>query len=128
MAKKIKGKGQDSDTSPTNIRVKYNYLKSLGYRSVHADGFFGGVTPRGLIHLTAFGERGPIPKATVNEVTGTLGDGPLIVGNEVEREGLDGIIRDVEVGIYFDLKVAHALKAWLEEKIEQLEGLNERDA
>jgi len=106
----------------TKVELKYHFLKSNGYRSVHADGFFGGVTSTGKIHMTAYAERNPIPKITHHPVVfkkdEIIGIGPE---KKEKRESLDGIIREFEVGVYFDLGVARSLLTWLDDKIKTLE-------
>ena len=34
------------------------------YKPVHVDGVYGGITPRGLLNVSFFSERFPIPKST----------------------------------------------------------------
>jgi len=119
-AKKAKTISASNDTIPGEI--EFHYLKGKSFRNVHADGFFGGVTPVGKIHMTAYSERRPIPKVTHHPVT-SVGPEGLKLGSEVQekRESLEGIIREVEVGIYFDLAAAYSLRTWLNEKIETIE-------
>ena len=103
--------------------IKYNYLKSQSYRNIHADGFFGGVTPTGNIHLSAFSERHPIPKIIHHSLEAQV-EGAYRLGNELldKREVLEGSIRELEIGIYFDVRAARALRIWLDEKIQTIEG------
>ena len=117
--KPFKKKPTKATQKPT---IKYNYLKSQSYRSVHADGFFGGVTPTGKIHLSAFSERQPIPKI-IHYSLEVQDEGVYKLGKELpdKREVLEGSIRELEIGIFFDLGAARALKIWLNEKIEILE-------
>lgn len=105
--------------------LKFHYLKAKHYRSVHADGFFGGVTGRKYIHMTIFSERNPIPREVFYPVIGEFGGG-LLLGDEDKdkRVGRDGVIRELEVGVFFDLESAKKLKIWLDEKITQVEQIN----
>jgi hypothetical protein len=55
-----------SDTQ--HQRVEVNYQKSGLFRVVHADGFWGGPTPKGNIHFACYSERPAIPRRTTFEV------------------------------------------------------------
>lgn len=96
--------------------VNFDYIKSPQHRVVHADGVWGGVTPRGLISMSFWNTRGPIPRRIVQEV-GPGGE----LGKEVSRESRDAIVREVDVGVILDLEVARSLAKWLEDKIELAE-------
>lgn len=92
---------------------------SGNYRQVHVDGAFGGITPRGLINLSFYAERTPIPKssefAIENNYFGTL------LSNSDDSK--NGVLREFEFGIYTDISVAKALIKLLSEKIEDFEKL-----
>jgi hypothetical protein len=94
--------------------LSFRYHKSQSFRVIHADGAFGGLTPRRGIFLAFYNERFPIPEVTVQQVTagGRLGD-------EVtsQRQAKEGIVREVEAGIVMDPEVAKSLVVWLNEKI-----------
>jgi|ERR1035441_5640410 hypothetical protein len=94
--------------------LSFRYYKSQNFRVIHADGAFGGLTPRKGIFLAFYNERFPIPEVTVQELTaeGRLGD-------EIrsQRQAKEGIIREVEAGIVMDAEVARSLVVWLNEKI-----------
>lgn len=104
--------------SESPIKAKFDFIKSPLFRVVHADGAFGGMTPRGKIFLSFYNERFPIPTAMVHQVKPT-GE----VGEEIreEREGRKGIVREVDVGIEMDLTVAKSVVEWLQGKIAQVE-------
>ena len=92
--------------------IEFDYIKSTSFRVVYADGVWGGLTPRGLIAMSFFSERHPIPKKLVHEITdeGTL-------GKESSRESRAGIIREVDVEVLMDLAMAKSFRSWLDEKI-----------
>jgi hypothetical protein len=106
--------------SPAKLR--FDFIKSPSFHVVHADGIFGGLTPRGNLFLSFYSERFPIPTTTVHELkpSGELGD-------EIrsEREGRKGIVREVEVGVECDLEVAKAFLEWLKQKIEEAEKVKD---
>ena len=99
--------------------VEFHYIKSNTFRVVHADGVWGGPTPRGYITMAFYSERAPIPKRLVHEITseGTL-------GRETSRDARAGIVREVDVEVMMDLDLAKGLLRWLEEKVTVLEKGN----
>jgi hypothetical protein len=109
----------EPDKEQTPKKVRYHYLKSNAFRSIHADGVFGGVTPRLTIAATFFNERNPLPDQTVHEVKedGTLGD--EIKGERIVR---DGIVRELEANIIMDVAFAKVLVDWLSQKISFIEN------
>jgi hypothetical protein len=84
---------------------------------VHADGVFGGFSPQGNIFISFFSERPPMPDATFQAVE----EGRL--GKELieHRQGTDGVIRELEVGLTMSLSVTKSLVEWLKERIEVAE-------
>ena len=109
-------KDQGNGTSPPPKRIEFHYVKSNYFRVIHADGAYGGVTSRGLIHLDIFSERSPIPQKTQHEITV---NGKL--GKEVEKQGKSGVVREVEIGVVMNLDNAKSLVEWLNDKIAILE-------
>ena len=98
--------------------IEFHYIKSNGFRVIHADGVWGGPTPRGYLTMAFYSERHPIPLKLTHEIKpeGTLGD-------PIDRDTKEGIVREVEVEVMLDLDMAKSLLPWLEEKIEALEKL-----
>ena len=92
--------------------VEFHYIKSNGFRVVHADGAWGGPTPRGNIAVTFYSERVPLPQLLVHELNSS---GQL--GKEVSRETKKGYVREAEVQVMMDLRVAEGLVEWLQNKI-----------
>ena len=93
--------------------VTINYIKTQNYRSFHVDGIFGGITPAGNIYVEPFTERSVTPRKIRHKVAN---NGAL--GEEIEREGLEGIIRQIECGLVLTLDAAISLRNWLDDKIE----------
>lgn len=102
----------------TPKKVRYHFLKSNAFRSIHADGVFGGVTPRLTIAATFFNERNPLPDQTVHEIKE---DGTLGAEIKDERIGRDGIVRELEANIIMDAAFAKTLVVWLNDKIAFIE-------
>lgn len=118
MAQKKKAAGKEEPSTVVNI----DYIKSPMYRVVHADGVWGGITPRGLISMSFWNTRGPIPTRIVQEV-GPGGE----MGSEVRRESRDAIVREVDVGVILDVEIAKTIRNWLDDKIkiaERIESLS----
>ena len=101
--------------------VRFHYVKSNAFRVVHADGVIGGPTPSGLLHLSFFSERFPIP-AVVEHAISDAGGGRREVGKEIAKEGKEGVVREVEVGVMMTLDMAKQLHAWLGNNIQRIEA------
>ena len=95
--------------------IKFHYIKGNFFRVIHADGAIGGITPSRDIFVSLFSERAALPKMI--EQTVKL-DGSL--GDEVAREGKDGIVREVEVGIVLSLNAAQLIADWLHNQVKVL--------
>lgn len=93
--------------------VTLHYIKSNYFRTIHADGAIGGLTPRGELFLSLYSERPPLPDVVVQAIE----NGQL--GKEIieQRKGIEGILREIEVGVVMDLNVAKAVVTWLQERI-----------
>ncbi|HEY4261723.1 MAG TPA: hypothetical protein VGM98_16250 [Schlesneria sp.] len=110
----------------TNLKVdenlfKIHYVKSAQFRVIHVDGMVGGVTPSGEgIELALFSERLPIPKFTVNRITGE--DGSY---EEVDTIGREGVIREVDINAIMSAETAEKLGTWLLEQAVTVRELRE---
>lgn len=109
-----------SPSPPPQNEVEFHYIKAAGFRVIHADGVWGGPTPRGYISMSFFSERIPIPRRLVYEVPKS----GIIAGNAPpkETETKQGIIREVEADIMVDLETAKSMLVWLQEKVDALES------
>jgi len=105
--------------APAALRI--HYIKSNAFRVVHADGVIGGPTPNGHLHASFYSERLPIPTVTVQTLR-DVGGGRAVLGDETLREGKDGMIREVEVGVTMTLELAKKLHAWLGNHIGHIEA------
>ena len=93
--------------------LDFHYLKTPCYRTYHVDGIFGGIAPNGNLYMELFIERFPTPKVVRCKLTP---EGP---GEEVSREGKDGVIREVEGGLVMNINTATTLRDWLDGKINE---------
>ena len=113
---------EDKKLPPGSVTI-HNKI-SHSFRSIHVDGAFGGITPQGIINVSFFCERGPIPKSSEYEVLegGKLGK---LIQNAPESK--TGILREFEMGVYMSVPVAKALIALLSTKIFDLENRKNND-
>ncbi len=100
-------------------RITFDYIKSNFFRVIHVDGIIGGISPRaGLIQMSMWNDRWPIPKQATYELTkdGTLGE--EIISERVQR---DAVVREVEVIALMDIDVAKQMRSWLDDQITTLD-------
>lgn len=81
---------------------------SAGFRELHIDGAYGGITPQGQFNMNFFAERLAIPKSTEFEVE----------NNKLKKvadsaDSKDGIIREFETGVYMNIETARDIHKWL---------------
>lgn len=91
-------------------KVRFHFVKSPYYRTVHVDGVLGGPTPIGTIAMGLYSERLLYPDQVVYEVSA---EGQL--GDEIEEERIarDGIGREIEVSLVMTLPTARKFAQWL---------------
>lgn len=109
-----------SEESSEAGTITFHFIKSSQFRVIHADGAWGGLTPRGLIEMNFYSERSAIPREITHPVTDESTLGPEIAELRVTKQG---IVREVDVGVIMDLAAAQALRKWLDDKIGTLEKL-----
>lgn len=97
--------------------IIFSYFKSRFFRVIHADGAWGGVSPRGDIHISFYNERMAIPDKSKLVVSET---GQVQI-EEVEHTS--EIVREVEADIIVDLTTAIQLRKWLDDKIKALQAI-----
>ena len=111
--------GSDSkpaaDSAPT--RVRFHYIKSNLFRAVHVDGAIGGITPAGNIHCAIYSERGAIPQTSEHPISE---DGTLLPADSVD--GQVGLVREMDVDLILNRRVAEDLRNWLTQKIEEFDA------
>ena len=98
-------------------KVQFHYIKNSDYRTIHADGAYGGMTPDRNIFLALWNNRAPIPES----ITFAVENG-MITSREVERECRDGVVREVSAGIVFSKTVAISLRDWLSNVIAAIDS------
>jgi hypothetical protein len=100
--------------------IEFHYQKSPIYRTVHADGAYGGNTPSGYIAVTFYSERSAIPRNMISDVTYDEQGQPSL-GPERQVEGLEGVMRQLEVSVMLDINSSRNLYSWLRRHLGQLE-------
>ena len=116
MAQKSQTRGNGGVKLPE--RVKFHYLKATHFRTIHADGAIGNITPAGYIHMAMYNERPAIPREIVHKIKtdGTLGE---IIPEETVDRG--GIVREMEVDVLMSVEVARSIKNWLGDQIKKID-------
>jgi hypothetical protein len=102
-------------------KITFDFIKSSGFRVIHVNGIFGGMSPRGELQIALYSERWPIPTKVVHELTDTGAQ-----GTELKRDVRDAVLREVEVQAMMSLDTAKHLQKWLETKIKEMEKTLER--
>ena len=102
-------------------QITFHLIKSNFFRVVHADGAWGGVTPRGFIEVNFYSERQPIPRSLTHSVN--LESGTLGAEIREARVTKEGPVREVEVGVIMDLQCARSVRKWLDDKIAVVEQM-----
>jgi hypothetical protein len=100
-----------------NVTLKFRYIKSQYFRSIKADGAWGGLSPRGDINMALFSERLQIPDEQEYQVSDA---GALQLQKELTRD--EGIIREVEVAVMMRPETAVVVRNWLTQMISQFEN------
>lgn len=105
-----------------NKRVAFDYIKSPHFRTIVAEGIFGGISPRGRINMAIWNERWPIPKQSVQEIGKKNELGKEIIEERVSR---DAVIREVDVMLSLDVTTAIQMRDWLNDKLGDIDSLTE---
>jgi hypothetical protein len=98
--------------------IRFDYIKSPLHRVIYVDGFHGGLTPSGKVHMALFNERKPIARSETYRLTPGAALDKL--ESRIER---DAMIREVEASVVMDLERAVALRGWLDRLFKQIEEL-----
>lgn len=105
----------------TEKTIDFHYIKSNTFKVVHCDGVWGGATPRGYITINFFSERSPIPQKLTHALVEKQDEKGQLLGEEIDRKSKSGVIREVDVEVIMDLRMAKSLNNWLARHIASLE-------
>lgn len=105
---------------PTGAKVLIHYSKAPGFRTIHADGVFGGSSPNGTnLNIGFFSERASFPDMVAHEVEE---GGRVNTGREVQRiNSRPGVMREIDVNVVMSVEAAKVLRAWLDHHIQGAE-------
>jgi hypothetical protein len=113
----------DDKVMPNEKNIKINYLKTGDFREIACDGVLGGPTPQGKVWLAFYTERFPMPQVVEHLLVEGLREGELSVGGEpVVIQSREGIIRNVEFGVYMSVTAAEQLRDWLIDQLKNNPG------
>src|SRR5579864_2737365 len=101
---------------PSMRRILYVYRDSPAFRTVHASGAYGGITPSGDIFAAIYSERTEVPLSSYIDIDSTGKPGEEVAN--VSK----AVVREVEVGVLLDLQTAKAFQVWLNNNIATLEA------
>ena len=99
-------------------RVRFFYVESNSFRVAHVDGVIGGITPKGLIHVSVFSERAAIPLTADHEITP---EGRLL--EPISQEGKHGVVREIDIDLMMTRTTAAELRDWLTTRLDDLDRL-----
>ena len=88
--------------------IKFYHEKGNFFRVIHVDGAIGGLTPTRDIFMSLYSQRIAIPKI-IEQSLSLEGK----VGEEVKREGKEGIFRELEIGVVLSPTTARQIAEWL---------------
>jgi hypothetical protein len=111
-----RGSGGVSMSDPNRgsaSHIAVHYQKSQFFRVIHADGCYGGMTPRGKFQMAFFSERPALPRGSNLEVA----DGAPRAEQITETRG--GLVRELEVDAIMDFDTAVSLMVWLRDRLGQ---------
>lgn len=103
----------ESDSSNQPKEIVFHYVKDNEIKSLHVDGAVGGATSKGKVYLGLFAERNPIPLSVTHEISEFRAPGSAVLGQEIDRTGKQGIVREVLASFIMDPEVAVSIAEWL---------------
>ena len=102
-----------------DAQIVFEYARDPLFRAAHADGFIGGLTPNGQVHIAFFSERPTLPKRHVFRVNA---DGSLGAEVPSEKARNEAITRDMQVDVLLSVQAAEGLKNWLDQYLKALKA------
>lgn len=109
------------DMPKVGSKISFHYQKSPEYRTIHSDGCYGSITPRGYISMTFYNERNVLPRITSRVVLEAKTSGELIAAPEVIEDSLSGVMRQLEATVFMDAVTAREFYDWFGLKLASLE-------
>lgn len=91
--------------------LDFHHIKSPDFKTGYASGLFANLTPNGLINLTFYIDRNPIPDL----ISFNIEDGKL--GQESNKITRKGIVREVQHGVLVDVNTLKNVITVLEQAL-----------
>lgn len=111
------------EKKPIPSEIRFYYEKNPSYRIIYTDGIIGGITPTKAVNLNFYATRPTIPKSTIH---------PIVEDNKISPEGVPsedskiGIMREIEIGIYMNIRTAKEVYEFLKNLLEAENLLNQK--
>lgn len=102
------------ERSRTEETIRFEFSKAPDYRVVAANGVWGGLTPRGELHLDFMLDSIGIPAAVVHSITAEGGLGP-----EITRQPPKVVSRELQFGVLLSLGHAESIANWILDKVRE---------
>ena len=107
-----------------NVKIKpeiqFKYVIPEQLPDCYTNGAFGGVTPRGEIHIHFYSERNPVPKEAVASIEKK--DGSI---KKIEEITGSDVIRLVQASLVMDVNTAVSIRNWLDDRIKNVHEIQE---
>jgi hypothetical protein len=102
-------------------KLEFFFEYDPGFHIFPTNGVWGGLTPRGDLHLEFFVESVATPERVVNAIEGTR------LGQEIERSPARRLIRRVQVGVLMSLDQAEALARFIDERLAEFKTIQAKE-
>lgn len=102
-----------SQTNESESLIRFDYIKSPEFRTIHVDGAHGGPTQHGMVQVALFNERVPIPRQTAHRITS---DNKLVEVREERIVRDTTSVRELDVNLVMTPEIAKSLGELLVEK------------
>lgn len=104
-------------------RMLVHVKKMPNHRTLHVDGAYGGLTPKGYIFMELFTEHNAIPQ-TIKRAFKKLDEHTVRIMPEKDKaSGKEGIVWECETALIMDLRTAVSIRDWMNSKIEEAEEI-----
>ena len=100
---------------PSSVRPPHPTIGGSLLVVIHVDGAIGGITPQRQIFVTLFSERAALPTMIEFELSS---EG--ILGEEKKREGREGLVREMDIGVMLSIEGAQQLAEFLQKQLQVL--------
>lgn len=105
----------NDETRPTELEIFFE--KTPSFRTIHADGAWGGLTGQLGLHVAFFSESREPPESIVY-----VAEGAAAPEKPNSRTGRERVVRQIEVEVFMTLETARGLRAFLDDKIKEGDG------